>query len=438
MSMLLSLVRTVRSGRLFRPLGAGVLALALLASAGASVASAQPEGGRQRGGPGMGGGPGGGFGGGMFGGFRDQGGRINSGQLKVYADILKMTPEQRSAAEALREGFQKDIEARDEAARKVRESAMEKFRENQDPAVWDEVRTKTDKARVERTKAEATFFEDIKTLLTSEQQAKWPKVERAHRRETTMSRGTLSGERVDLVHAVEALKLPDTEMGKVADLLEQYQDELDRELVRRNKVYDDVQTKMRDVFRDRDQEAGQKLMDEGRAASVRVRDLNRKFARQMEEALSEPQRAALSDFVKRESFPRVYRAPQIAREITAAAEFKDLDAAQKESLTALKDSFTRDLEGVNDKMATAQEREEMEFTVQRMMQRRFGGDNEEGPMADLRRQRRELEKAAADNLRKILRQDQVDRLPKAQPEDEGENNRGRRRDREGGMRRDPT
>jgi Spy/CpxP family protein refolding chaperone len=411
----MSTVRPTRSTRLFANiLALGVASLTLTAILAPQTVLAQPGQGGGRGrGPGMGGGPGGG----MFGGMRDGASRISERQFKTYADLLKLTDDQRDAADALREGFNKELELQDRDMQKKREDAMAKFRDSQDPAVWDDLRTQMEKSRDNRKKAEATFLDDVKALLTPDQLVAWPKVERAHRRQSTISNGRLSGERVDLVTAVDDLKLSDADRAKIAPLLEEYQDELDRELIRRNKKQEELQGRMREVFQNRDPEAGQKMLEEGRAASVKVRDLNRKYARQMEEALSEPKKAEFASWFKRQSFPRVYREPHAAKEIKAALDFKDLDPAQRESLAALRDSFSRDLDNANDKLAAATERQEMEFNVQRMMNRfAGGGDDQDDSTADLRRQRRELERAASDSLRKILKPEQADRLPKPDPD----------------------
>lgn len=415
-----------RTRLLANVLALGVASLTLSAILAPQTVLAQPGQGGGRGrGPGMGGGPGGG----MFGGMRDGASRVSERQFKTYADLLKLTDDQRDAADALREGFNKELELQDRDIQKKREDAMAKFRDSQDPAVWEDIRTQMEKSRDNRKKAETTFFDDVKTLLTPDQLNAWPKVERAHRRQSTMNNGRLSGERVDLVTAVDDLKLSDADRAKIAALLEEYQDELDRELTRRNKKQEELQGRMREVFQNRDPEAGQKMLEEGRAASVKVRDINRKFARQMEEALSEPKKTELANWFKQQSFPRVYREPQAAKEIKAALELKDLDPAQKESLSALRDSFSRDLDNANEKLAAATERQEMEFNVQRMMNRfGGGGDDQDDPTADLRRQRRDLEKAASDSLRKILKPEQADRLPKPDPDadniDRGPGNRG--------------
>lgn len=441
----MSTVRSaLRTRLLANALALGVVSLALTAILVPQTALAQPGQGGGRGrGPGGGGGPGGG----MFGGMRDGAQRLSERQFKTYADLVKMNDDQRSAADALREGFNKELELQDRDMQKKREDAMTKFRDSQDPSVWEDMRTQMDKARDTRKKAESAFFDDVKTLLTADQLNAWPKVERAHRRQSTLNNGRLSGERVDLVTAVEDLKLTDADKAKLSSLLEEYQDELDRELVRRNKKQEELQGKMREVFQNRDPEAGQKMLEEGRAASVKVRDINRKYARQMEEALSEPKKTELENWFKQQSFPRVYRESQTAKEIKAAVDFKDLEASQKDSLNALRDSFTRDLDATNEKLAAATEKQEMEFNVQRMMNRGFGGggggdNNQDDPTADLRRQRRDLEKATSESLRKILNTAQADRLPKPDPEadnnDRGPGNRGPGGDRARNIPRDRT
>jgi hypothetical protein len=171
----------------------------------------------------------------------------------------------------------------------------------------------------------------------------------------------------------------------------------------------------------------QRMLTTARDASVRVRDTNRRYARQVMEALPEDQRPAFERSIKQASFPGIYRATRSSRELTAAAGFADADAPQRQAIAELTASYNRQLETLNDELATATEQNEMSMTVERMV-RRFGrggggGGGDEDPTADVREKRRELDRSTSESLRKLLTAEQIDRLPQPD-EDESPGRRG--------------
>jgi hypothetical protein len=359
-------------------------------------------------GEGRGGGRGmGGMGGGEM--FRNWNSPISSPQLKRYSVMLGMSDEQTEAVKVLHEGYQQQVRRIEEEVRTKREEIQAEFRETRDPEVWQGMRTIMEKSRTDRTKVETQFMDDMKSLLTADQAGKFSKVERTRRRESTIGRGRMSGERVDVVRLVDDMKLAEGEQSSVNPLIEQYEEELDRELTKRNAVYEEIMGKMGEMMRNRDMEAAQREMERGREAGKRVRDLNRKFARQINEALPEARRAEFDLAVDKASFPDVYRDTQASRSVAAASGFVDLDADQKSAIAALQDSYARSSNTLSSKLATETEKSENEFTMDRM----FNRGPEEGPMMDLRRQRRELDRTTLENLKKILRPEQAERLPKA-------------------------
>jgi hypothetical protein len=292
--------------------------------------------------------------------------------------------------------------------------------------VWEGLQDSMKASRDARKKIEETFASDMKLILTPEQVERWPAVERAQRRDQTLRRGFLSGERVDLFVLVEEAKLPEEAAAAVKPVLDQYDVDMDRELAKRNDTYENSFEKMGELRREGDMEGLQELIKEGREAGARVRDLNRRFARQLTDLLPEDQKPVFEMAFKRASFPEVYRPTQASRAITAAIGFDDITDAQKEQLNALNARYSRDLEGVNEKLAKGIEEGEMNFDMGNFMNR----DREEGPLADLRRERRDVDRTAMDEVRKILTAEQQERLPKP-------DNDGQRRERNRGDRREP-
>jgi hypothetical protein len=391
---------------------------------------AQPaNNGRNGGQPGGQGGRGGGGGGlrGMFGGGGDpMAASIDSREIAQYAKTLNLSADQKDLAQTLFKGYEEQFRTKSEEMRTKLDEARQAARDSGDNSMWQSIGEQMNAFRVSRQKMEDQFFSDYKEILTPDQLTQWPTIERTRRREKTMGRGLMSGERMDVIKLVDDAKLPDDVKATLAPVLAQYEADLDRELVARNKVYDENVTKFMAAMRDPTQnhDGLQKAFDQGKDASTRVREINKRYARQVEALLPESEHAPWEKAVKAATFPDVYRPSGTSRQITAAEGFSDLDATQKEGIKALEASFTHDLDAVNDRLATTQEQQESTMTVDRMFARfgrgpggqggagqGGGGANSDDPMADIRQQKRDLERKASDSLKKILTPDQADRLP---------------------------
>lgn len=391
-----------------------------------SDALAQPgEGGRGQGGGGrMGGGPGGGMGGRM-GDFNAP--AIERRNMDKYAGVLTLTEDQREVAESLLEGYEQQTRELRESMRTKMEEIRDKARDTGDMSVWGEMREIGEKAQVDRKKLDASLMTDLKSILSPEQEARWPVFERAQRRDQSLRRGFVSGERVNLFELVDRAGLEPEQKQTLDPVLGEYDVELDRALQARNAAYEAAFGQFGRMFGGEggpDLEKAQEAMDKGREAAFRVRDVNRRFARQIGEAMPEDKRAGFETAFLRESFPEVYRPTQAGRSIEAALGLADLTTEQKESVTALQESYTRSLEAANTKMREAIEKQESEATVAGMMQR-MGRGGQDDPMADIRRERREMGDSTVASLKKILTPEQAERLPTAEDRGgQGGQNRG--------------
>jgi hypothetical protein len=401
----------------------GLLLTVGVAALTATTVFAQPGGGGGgRGGPGGGGGMRG-----MMGDFFSS--PVATRELDTFAEIAGLSTEQKEDTKALLEGMQAEFRTKSDKIQKDMDKVREKFEESRDPAVWTEMRESMQTFRKERDAIEQQFFTDFKMILTNEQAERWPRIERAHRRSRTLSRGMVSGERADLIQIMNSSKFAPEVQAEVMPVLAEYEEALDRELIARNKAYDEAANAFQQGNPGQGFERMQEVMTKGRDASIRVRDVNRKYARQIMDVLPEADRASFDDSVKRASYPEVYRATQTSREIAAAVDFKDLDDTQKQGITALKETYERSLNTVNDKLAAEITKREENFEPRRTMRNGGGGGwgDDEATRA-LRGERRQLDEATNASLRKILNEEQIKRLP----EEEENDDRGGRGGRGGG------
>lgn len=383
----------------------------------------------------------GGMGGGMMGMFGGMGGRggmdptYTSRDLDRAGQMLGFDAAQKEAAKTFLDSYQTAFTEESAKFQKVMEKAREAFREDQDPSAWDGVRKAGEELATARKKLDAEFVDNLKALSTEEQKAKWPKFERTQRREAGLDRGSfLSGERVNLITIIEKIEMTSEAKAGLGSVLEQYEVDLDRELVNRQKVQEELQADAQKLFgnmrglRDvQNLDTGKidELIAKGREASVRVRDVNNRFAKQIEGMLPPDAKAGFAEEVKKASFPDVYRQTRTARSLEAAMGFGDLTADQKTQIEALKSKYAADLVPLNEKLSEAQQKNEMEMNAERMMN--WMG-NQDDPVREMRQKKRDLGRSVDDSLKAILSEEQVKRLPT----DDGGDDRPGRRMREGG------
>lgn len=349
-------------------------------------------------------------GGGGGGGFRQaMAPAVNSRNLDKYAKMLEMTDEQKEAARTLFDGYQEQSNAQREKLQAKMDEVRQQFRDTRDPSVWQTMGETMQKFRDQRKQTDEGFFNDLKSVLTPAQVEKWPEVERANRRETVMRRGFISGERVNLFDVVEQVKLNPEAMKEVAPILHDYDEQLDRALIAREAITEEGFTKFQQLRASGDVKGMQEFMDKGREAANRVKELNKKFARSIVDILPEEQKASFNEEVRQRTYPDIYRESQADRAINAAAGFSDITAEQKEKLQSLKDNYARAMTPLQQKMVETTEETEQKITAADMMARFRGG--QEGPMGDLRRERRELVTKTQEELKKILTPEQAERLP---------------------------
>jgi hypothetical protein len=343
---------------------------------------------------------------------------VSARDLDRYSKLLGLDEAQREAGKALLEAYRADYDGAAKERREKGDAIREEFQETKDFAVMEQMGDVMRKFSERSQALEKAFFADLKALLTEQQAAKWPKLERTRRRDTTLSRGSLSGESVDLVQVVEHLELAD--QAALAEALEQYEVDLDRALVERNRIMEEEMKEVALAGRGGalqiDLEGYQKRLDKVREAGEKVREVNQRHARVMEGLLPGDRVAEFQAAVKRQSYPQVYRQARVQRALEAAARFKDLTAEQTEAITALRATYEREAGPVNDRWVDAINEEEKTaggpMTLAGGTMLMIGTDENEGPIAKARQARRDLDKKTMESLEAILSDDQKSRLPK--------------------------
>jgi hypothetical protein len=212
---------------------------------------------------------------------------------------------------------------------------------------------------------------------------------------------------------------------------------VDRALVERNALYDQAMNNGFALWRNQDMEGMTELFTKGREAAIALRDINRRYARQVEAALPEDLKATFQARVQEASFPRVYRESAADTALAAAKAFPDLTADQRAALDTLSAQHARDAAQANARWAKAQETSEEQAS---MMQLLMGAGGPGGPAGGgggggaggggtedvraARQTRRDIDSKALDQLNQLLTPEQKAKLPERRARDgEGEGDR---------------
>ncbi|MEQ9094849.1 MAG: hypothetical protein RIE32_01145 [Phycisphaerales bacterium] len=354
-----------------------------------------------------------GGGGGGFGGA--QGPQVNREQLEDYADILGLDADQREIAQMMLEEYIDGVQSTMDTMRDAAQKARQEFEETRDRSAFESLRELGEQTRERVETLESQLMADLQTMLTPEQAEAWPKVEMAHRRATTLPRGLMSGERVNLFEIVEGLQLEGEPAAEAQTVLADYELALDRALMARNDKFEEGI----EMFRQRDFEALQSHFESAREASVRVRDTHRTFARRLEAIMPREKLPELESAVRRASFPTVYRENRADRAIEAARGLEDLSGDQREQIEAIALSTSRRMDQVNRKLADTIESNEVNMSLRDMM--RGGRRGNEDGTRELFREKRDVVDQTVQQIRAVLTEEQAGKLEAAiGADDEGE------------------
>ena len=273
--------------------------------------------------------------------------------------------------------------------------------------------------------AEERLFDDLRLVLSPEQENQWPAMERTRRRIENIDRGVLSSESVDLIQLVDDIDPPDSARAAVAPVLAAYETTLDAALVERIAQQELMSKKMEESDGPTDWMRYRDHYDSMRKASLKVRDVNTSFARQIRDSLPTGLREQFEAEFQRRSFPQAYAGTYTERVVDTTLEFDDLTPDQRKQIEELRARLAREMEAANARWAEAQRADEDAPNTETIIAEQFGMPMEirlgEEPkeLKDARAKRSELASAYLDQVRALLSPEQQARLPRREPSQRG-------------------
>jgi len=352
---------------------------------------------------------------------------VTSKHVDRYADLLELTADQRAALKDMHQTFLNE----QATAAALMQQAIDDARAEADESgqfegfmkVVSSSRETYAKAAAE---AKARLFEDLRLLLTPDQDQNWSSLERTRRRVENINRGILSSETVDLVQLVDDMEFAESVQESLTPVLNAYEVSIDTALADRAANQTALKEKLGD------QQGGPMMFMQNddsykaiRDASVRVRDVNVTFARQLADTLPSELREKFTEEFQRRSFPQVYASTYAERVLDTALTFEDLSPDQKTQLEALRTRIEQEMDAANARWADAVRADEADPNTEVLVGEQFGMPMEirmgEEPAAlqEARQARSDLVTQYLDQTRALLSPEQKARLPKREPAQRG-------------------
>ena len=346
-------------------------------------------------------------------------GQITRTSVLRYSDLLTLDDAQREVVDVLFEGYTSSYQSARQRMTGDMEEIQQEFRDTQDFTLFRERMPDVMTAfRDTSTSLESQFFGDLGAVLSEAQVERMPHVDRMRRRETQLG-FNVSGANVDLADVVHDMDVKVS--GETNEALRAYELDLDRMLMENQRGSAEIS-----LGGDIDFEEIQKSMAESHERGLKIRDINRRHARTLASLVPQDSRGQFERAVLERSFPRVYRMPHAKRLLDSARGFSDLSADQQGQLELIGENYQRDLEKANERWASAIEKADDDgdgggsmFSGGggRMMVYSMGGDDE-SPVGEASKARRELDRRTEDKIRETLSEDQIAKLPERRDENQ--------------------
>ena len=338
--------------------------------------------------------------------------------LVIFQEVLALDASQRVIVEALFEDYQDSFAAGLQGMREEFRELTQELQTGDLQRIMKLIFVPFEKWGREKEQLRALFMENVKILLTEDQLAQWPALERQLLRDRMLAKGQFSGERTNLLHMVRDLHLEESVLASIQPLLLEYELELDRVLRRRISVISRARGPFIKALQQDNGKVGVEAIDRQIEASLAVRDTNDHYTELIAAALPTEIGREFLKKTRERGYPRVYRSTTVQRILKAAIEIPDLEADVRKDVRDLYTAYAGELERTNENLLRSLR--EAEPGLARARARRFEARESGGgakrtldPTRTMFQRRRDMGQGYMKQLEGLLTPQQFAALPGA-------------------------
>jgi len=205
--------------------------------------------------------------------------------IRVIVRALELDGDERAVVEDLHEAHVRRVY---QEGGEVRRRCVELIEEAQLTGKGkglEEVQEIQDTWRDRRERLDEEFLQELRLILTAEQEQRWAVVERELRRMEEMARGRMSGEGVDVIGLVDAAGVDVADGSEAAKVLERYARSIDGALRARAAYFEDHPMGEVRPLVESDPGEALRIFERARTLRMEVRDTNRRYVEEVASAL---------------------------------------------------------------------------------------------------------------------------------------------------------
>ncbi len=303
----------------------------------------------------------------------------------------------------------------DSIREEMQQQRVEQWQSPERQAAFEEIALLLqDQSRLKR-QMRNEFEGDLVVILTEDQQALWPPLQRQLIRDRLLPRGRLSGETVDVMGLVEQQEFVDEVLVELIPVLQEWDASITVALTARDDHMVENQGVLMSAMRTMDTTAGIDVMKTQARLAESVRDINDNAVDNIVLLLTEEAGAVFNTTAKERGYPRIFRPTRTDRSYKAAMELEGLEPDILQAIIELYDAMQLEITYANELILEATHRWESQEQLDRMnrfAQRMTGGSSErvESPIQKAEESKRAIEDNYLEQLRMLLTEEQIEAL----------------------------
>lgn len=254
--------------------------------------------------------------------------KLSQPDLDLLLRVLELTESEKQSVQSLYDGYAAGLK---EKAREASQQAEKALEEAQTLGDQKFARASRDEFTDAGDKMTEQFLTDLQAMLSSQQAGRWPIAQRELRRREQIGAGRYPGESVDVVRLTEEVAPGAGEQPQIADLIEQYAAQVDGAITARETFIKDNYQRYAELM-PTDPAGAERLFEESQRLRLGVRDINRRFAKQIGELLTSEQRDKMQQLFFERSFGFAAHPSRSEEFILAAPKLTSLSDDQRTQL----------------------------------------------------------------------------------------------------------
>jgi hypothetical protein len=337
--------------------------------------------------------------------------------MSLFVDFLELEDWQKPVLEALLSDYQAEYRAGEQGLRDKLTAMKDQIAGAGENGALTVLMKPIEDWKAEKEAMKQRFLDDVKGQLSDAQLERWPRLERALRREKQLPQGRLSGEKTDLIIVIRQIDVPLDNRMEAKGAIAAYETALDLALMERIKQQEASQPRIRKALTDNDPASGLVELERIVATRVAVRNVTDAHIDALATAFGAEWGPKFRERAMRDAYPLACRTPPLDPFFENVLAIEDLSAEQiaqindirsrfNDSMNALQVQFVAKVRQVEPERET--ERVRLAADAARNVQTSKG---EQEPYKDLIAERDRLIEDARNRVIALLNEEQKAKIP---------------------------